>query len=251
MQALSKAKLRLFRSLHLKKKRYREGLFLVEGEKVVFEALSSSLNPMGIILREDVVHAFATRLATLSTSPVWIASEVEFAQLTTLDNSEGIIGVLPLLEEKVVSVLPPGPGLILDGLQDPGNVGTIFRIADWFGLPQVLLTAGTVDIHNPKTVRASMGAIFRISIGTIEDKELFLGQQAHRVWVADMKGELLPRVKFSKGDYLWLGNEANGIDPIIDTLDDIKRVHIPGGGEAESLNVSIAAGILVYEMMKS
>ena len=251
MQALSKAKLRLFRSLHAKKKRYKEGLFLVEGEKVVFEALSSSLHPIGVILREDVVETFDARLAALASCPVWVASEPEFAQLTSLENSEGIVGILPLLEEKEVLELPPGPGIVLDALQDPGNVGTIFRIADWFGLPQVLLTTGTVDIHNPKTVRASMGAIFRISIGRIKDKAQLLEHQPHRVWVADMKGESLPSINFSKEDYLWLGNESNGIDPIFDTLGKVKRVHIPGGGGAESLNVSIAAGILVYEMMKS
>lgn len=251
MHTLSKAKLRLFRSLHAKKKRYKEGLFLVEGEKVVFEALTSPLDPMGVILRTDVVPLYEDRLSTLTSCPVWEVSDQEFSQLTTLENSEGIVGVLPLLEEKEVSDLPPGRGIVLDGLQDPGNVGTIFRIADWFGLPQILLTTGTVDIHNPKTVRASMGAIFRVSIGTIKNKVKLLESQAHRVWVADMVGESLPSISFSGEDYLWLGNESNGIDPIFDTLAEVKRVHIPGGGKAESLNVSIAAGILVYEMIKN
>lgn len=250
MQALSKAKLRLFRSLHAKKKRYKEGLFLIEGEKIVFEALSSSLVPFGIILREDVVETFEARLSSTPSCPIWVASRPDFGQLTTLENSDGILGIMPLLEVNEIQVLPSGPGLVLDGLQDPGNVGTILRVADWFGLSQVLLTPGTVDVYNPKTVRASMGAIFRVSMGMISHKKMLLEADGSRIWVADMKGVPVHAVNFSREDYLWLGNEANGLDPIVDSLTELNRVHIPGEGKAESLNVSIAAGILVYEMMK-
>ena len=249
MQALSKAKLRLFRSLRGKKHRHKEGLFLVEGEKLVREAIHSDFELEGCVLREDVWEDHFDSLTIDRPSiPIWKAAPEEYSEMSTLETSEGIIAVVRLPKRKTTALLPEGPGFILDSLQDPGNVGTILRVADWFGMPHVLYTSGTVDLWNPKTLRASMGAIFRVKTYKIERIEEFVSQFAERIWLADMEGLPLSGSNLKGTDYFLLGNEAQGISSNFKEHPHLRKVQIPGSGGGESLNVSVAAGILAYEL---
>ncbi|MEM6628168.1 MAG: RNA methyltransferase [Bacteroidota bacterium] len=254
MQALSKAKLRLFRSLRGKKQRQKERLFTVEGEKLVQEALNSQFEVKGVVLREDVQERYLKDLlfqeSQIQNLPLWLTSSKDYREISTLENSEGILAVIRLPKEELRDTLPVGPGFILDTLQDPGNVGTILRIADWFGMPNVLFTQGTVDLWNPKTLRASMGAIFRIKPYRIKNEREFILRFASRIWLADMEGVPLPKSQMKWEDFILLGNEAQGLSPHMKEDLAHRRVSIPGFGGAESLNVSVAAGILAYELCR-
>ena len=249
MQALSKAKLRLFRSLRGKKHRYKEGLFLVEGKKLVREAQKSRFYIEGYVVREDVYEDHYHFLYTAEPhTPIWKAAPAEYSEISSLETSEGVLAVIKLPGQSVLNSLPEGPGFILDSLQDPGNVGTILRIADWFGMPQVLYTSGTVDLWNPKTLRASMGAIFRVQTSKIEGIEGLLARFTNRIWLADMEGLPLSDSDLGPEDYFLLGNEAQGISKSFRNHGQLRKLCIPGSGGAESLNVSVAAGILAYEL---
>ena len=248
MQALSKAKLRLFRSLKSKKKRYEESLFVAEGEKLTFEAFKSAFSVQGLVVREDVIDKYQPRISPLSV-PVWKASSIDFSQISSLDNPEGIMAIVSLPKVSQFTQIPPGPGIILGGIQDPGNAGTILRIAGWFGLKRVLYTPGTVDLYNPKTLRASMGAVFHVPTAMISLEVEAWNAYISQLWLADMEGIPVRDAQFTGEDYLLLGNEAHGIDSRFAQIPGIRKVHIPGSGLAESLNVSVAAGILAYEMM--
>lgn len=241
MELLSKAKLKLFASLRLKKQRYAHRLFVVEGAKMVQEAVQSGWPVHGIVVRkgnEDL-------LPPESKLPVWLAEEDSFAQINTLEAPEGLLAIVSFPDTDFTSPsLPPPPGLVLDGIQDPGNLGTILRVADWFGIPNVVCGPGTTDCLNPKALRASMGAIFRVAVTYVSQLPPLLHDQSG-LWLAHLDGKPYTRA-FAEGcNWLVIGNEANGLSPdLLRTFPD-RRVVIPRLGGAESLNASVAAGILV------
>lgn len=247
MIPLSKAKLGVFAALNERKYRYKHRLFIVEGEKMVQEALASGFAIEAIVVREGYAFSFAAYDA-----PCYEAAEKAFAQLCSLSSPEGVLAVVAFPHEhflRMDSVLVGG-GFLLENLQDPGNVGTILRIADWFGLQYVICSKGTADVLNAKTLRACMGAIFRVKIVYADDFTALLPALAEKsnVWVADMEGDSLAAAALRATDWVLLGNEANGVSAETRSATALRRVTIPRIGGAESLNVGIAAGIFAYQM---
>ncbi len=248
----SAAQIKHLRSLKLKKFREKYGQFLIEGDKIVREALAEQ----------------AHRIISIYALPEWIAHLPERAKQKNAailhDISEKTLERISLLRSpnKAVALMkmpPPTPlhlpkgswSIYLDGLRDPGNVGTIWRIADWFGFRQILASPDTVDFYNPKVIQASMGAFLRIPATTTAPEKLkqLKPPEKFAFWGADMNG--LPFGKWNPPPHgvLVIGSEAEGISPkmralLENTLCIPKAPH----SRAESLNAAVAAAILAAKI---
>lgn len=242
MSELSKNKIKWIRSLHLKKHRDELGLYIVEGEKMVNEALKFSLDSI-----ETIIHTLELDISDFKGESYQI-SHKELEQISTLKTPNKAFAIL---RQKIDSPSINAEKLIiaLDGIQDPGNLGTILRIADWYGISDIVCSKNTVDWYNPKVVQASMGAIFRVQIHYIDLFD-WLNTCSLKIYGALLEGKNIYTDKHLENGVLLMGNEGNGISS--DLLPLITHpISIPRFGEAESLNVSVATAILVSEFKRS
>lgn len=242
METISKAKIGWLRSLQQKKHREAEQVFVAEGEKMVLEGIRSSAVQTVCI----VVHSESTHLvADAKDVPVLIAGNKEMEQISAFKTPNKLLAVFRR---------PGFPGnqsgltLALDSVQDPGNMGTLLRLADWFGIEEIVCSRETVDCFNPKVIQASMGAIFRISVRYTNLSSYLSGANVP-VYGALLNGEQYTGIQYDRKGILLMGNEGNGISATL--LPFISHpVTIPRIGQAESLNVATAAAILIAEMVR-
>ncbi len=238
---------KLIRSLHQKQFRDQNDLFVAEGARLTGELLRSDFIPELIVIKDspssdvlDVVDRFADKGV-----PVYTAPKHQFDQMCDTKTPQGVLAVV---NKKDHEIIPDEPFIALDGISDPGNVGTIIRTTDWFGFRQVILGRDCADLYNPKVVRSTMGSIFRMKIVSKPEMADFLkgNFKKHKLYGADLGGDkplksCKPRGKFG----LVFGSEASGIsDELIKMLDH--RFKIEGTGRSESLNVAVAVGITLY-----
>ena len=238
----SKADIRLIRSLGQKKFRQEHGLFVVEGEKMVGEALTQKRFPVEAVYRTaDIGEELMGRMSLLSSpSPALAVLRIP---------SDGI--------PDRASALPSGLCLGLDSVRDPGNVGTILRLADWFGIETVYLSPDCADLYNPKTVQATMGSIFRQRAVTCDLHALVRGCTAAgiHVYATALDGEDIRSAALDTSRALILmGSERDGLSPALMTA-ATRRLHIPSfacnpDAAAESLNVAIATAVTCYEFRR-
>lgn len=231
MNKLTVNEIKQIRSLREKKYRDESGLFIVEGEKMVAEALSSGHEVIRVIRRDDVGDEVMERISSFSSPSPVLAIVRKLSPA-----AHGVSGLC----------------LALDNVRDPGNMGTILRIADWFGIDCVFASPGSVEIYNPKVVQASMGAVLRkklIYCDLVEKCREFrkAGKDVFGTFLKgdDIYGETLP----GEG-LIVMGNESDGISPAV-AAECSRRLTIPSfGGGAESLNVSVAAAVVVSEFRR-
>jgi len=248
MQEVSKSKIKLFSSLKLKKNRQKQRLFLVEGRKLVEEAIQSGWKIEHILLREDQADSFI--LPQSPSCPIQIISSEDFTQVHTLQQAEGILAILRLPETS--DPLPPkGPAFLLEEIQDPGNMGTLIRTSAWFGFPRIYLSKGCVDPFNPKALRASMGGIFRLEVCHLDSWQEQIQERRSPLFVAHMEGEILGKIQMPGDALILLGNEARGINPYWLNQKEATMVQIPGRGDSESLNAALSGAILAWELFKT
>ncbi|WNJ18529.1 RNA methyltransferase [Pontibacter sp. G13] len=234
----------------MKKYRYRHRRFVVEGWKMVQEAILERWKVEAIVVREGVELKSGFDLGGY---PCFQTSEEAFQKLSSQTHPEGILAIVEFPETGFgkmdeLDSLPEGPGLILQDIQDPGNLGTILRTADWFGIKQVICSKGCSDILNPKVLRATMGAIFRVEVSYTSDLTRLLRESKQTIWAADMEGENLAETPLAPESWVLIGNEANGIDRDFLKLPAVKPLTIPRIGKTESLNAGMAAGILMWQL---
>ena len=215
------------------------------------EALAARWPIEAIVLREGCVLE-ATETAPW---PVFVAEASTFDRITSQTNPEGVLAVLPFpsdihWEPSPLPQLPAGPGYLLEDLQDPGNLGTIIRTADWFGFGHVVCSKGCVDLLNPKVLRSTMGSFFRMQVQYADNFDQLVEENLDRCWAADMGGVSLAQASLTPQDWLLLGNEARGLSPHWRERTELRKVHIPGKGGAESLNAAMAAGICGWELYR-
>ena len=241
MSGLSKNKIKWIRSLQLKKNRDDLGLFLVEGEKMVAEALRD--------FPEMVEEVYSTTDFTFPkfNKKVELITEIELSQISALKTPNKSLAILKKVNIKE-SVKSKGLILALDGVQDPGNMGTILRTADWFGIDTVVCSEDTADIYNPKVIQASMGSMLRMNV-IYTSLENYLATCELPIFGALLEGENVYGRSLEKIGVLVMGNEGKGIRPNIKTYINTP-IHIPGFGKAESLNVAVATGILLSEFKR-
>ena len=230
---LTNAEMKSIRSLREKKFRDELGLFTVEGEKSVAEALASSFEVVRVLRAEDIGASAMERISQCATpSPV--------------------LAVVRMPKEDRPAELPGGLALALDGVRDPGNFGTILRIADWFGVSQVFASPDSVETFNPKTVQASMGSVFRVRVSRCDIAALCaeFSSAGRRVYGTVLDGENIYSAQLAADGLVVMGNESNGISAEVARRLD-SRLRIPSfGGGAESLNVAVATAVTLSEFRR-
>ena len=238
---LSKNQVKLIQKLHQKKYRNELNLFIVEGKKSINEFLQAGYTPQLLIATEAFTASVPQHLIT----PV---SKDELRKVSTLQNPDEGLAVFEQPKHK--GILQEGVIVALDNVQDPGNLGTIIRLCDWFGVETLLCNTQTVDCYNPKVVQASMGSLTRVAVHYL-DLAAFLTTTALPVYTMDLEGENLYTATFSKDCILILGNEANGISSEVRALSN-EVITIPRFSKhqrTESLNVAMAGAIILSEVM--
>lgn len=216
------------------------------------EALRAGWDIEAVILAERRA-AEAQRFAP---HPTYLAEAAQFRQLTQQPSPEGVLAVLPFPPRASWNLppeasLPPGPGFILEDIQDPGNLGTLIRTADWLGFRAVVCSKGSVDVLNPKVLRSTMGSFFRMPVYYRPDLAADLELLIPHCWAADMEGIPLPEAPFGPQDYVVIGNEARGLSEQLRQLPGLRRLHIPGRGGAESLNAAMAGAMIGWQLFCS
>ncbi|WP_297984526.1 RNA methyltransferase [uncultured Chryseobacterium sp.] len=237
---LTAHKIKIIQSLDKKKFRQKYNLFLVEGYKTIRELTNSNYKIQEIFSVNDNVETIDRNLVT----PI---SEAELKKISFLQHPKDAVALveLPENEEEIESDI----NLVLDGIQDPGNFGTIIRLADWFGISQIICSDDTVDLYNPKVIQATMGSFTRVNI-VYKNINEFLKDSDHENIGTDMIGESIYQYHFPTKMNLILGNEGNGIRPATEDLLS-QKITIPRFGKSqstESLNVSMATGIILGEI---
>ncbi|RQP12139.1 MAG: RNA methyltransferase [Chryseobacterium sp.] len=234
---LTAHKIKLMQSLDKRKYRQKYNMFLVEGNKTINELPASPVT---------VVEVFSTdpSLLFLPTITVTQISAAELRKISFLQHPKDSVALCRLPDEPGAADSPRR--LILDGIQDPGNLGTLIRLADWFGMEEIICSPDTVDVYNPKVIQATMGSFARVRV-IYAELEAFLSNVERAVFATDMLGDDIYDIDFPTSFDLILGNEGNGISAAVRNKAD-RVVTIPRFGDkqsTESLNVAMAAGIIL------
>ncbi|TXF79523.1 TrmH family RNA methyltransferase [Chryseobacterium sp.] len=237
---LTTHKIKILQSLDKKKFRQKYKLFLVEGNKNIAELQASPY-----IIQE----IFSCQPDSLPSglSEITPISENELKKISFLQHPKDSVAVCEINSEIFLENCPVQ--LILDGIQDPGNLGTLIRLADWFGIEQIICSEDTVDFYNPKVIQASMGSFTRVNIVYRNLNDILENSENVNIGT-DMEGENLYNIDFPEKINLILGNEGNGIRPETEELLH-RKITIPRFGNSkatESLNVSMAAGIILGQI---
>jgi len=220
--------------------RVKNNLFLAEGVRIVTDAIKSNAAKY-VILSES----YAGMQPEIST---FFFSDRLFSEISDTQNSQGIIAVCGI-EKKAFNNIDGNLLLICDGISDPGNLGTMIRTAESAGVSGVVLLKGCVDVYNPKTVRSTMGSVFRVPLYNIETHELSKLTEYDIIAAQPQNAQSLYDTSFNEKTALVIGSEAHGISA--EAQQFVKRhIKIPMGGKATSLNAGIAAGIILYEIYR-
>lgn len=239
--------LKLIRKLKQKKFRYKESKFVIESRKMLEEALQSLVIFDFILLREDIVKQVEEGKYDFDFSDLDVkyTNDILFNEVSDMSTPDGFLAVVKFPQNFSQS---SDKILLLDGLQDPGNLGTIIRSCEAFDFPNIFLL-NTVDPYNEKTLRASMGSIFRINLHFINDEDLKALCEDYKFYVADMNGVDYRKEQYTGKICLVIGNEANGISDLLLSYAN-KKIKIPMSGEIESLNAAISASVIMSEIKK-
>ena len=242
---LSKAKISLIRSLEEKKFRQKESLFVVEGEKMLLELSQSGWSFQQVFLTQAFLEKHPGKFPSAA-----LISEEELKKISFLKTSSSGLALVKFPSTPSLEIQPNGFYLVLDGIRDPGNLGTIIRTCDWFGISDIICSTDTVDFTNPKVIQSSMGSIFRVNLHYLDLNTFFSDIQTPMpIFGADMKGKNLYQTKLNQG-FLLIGNEADGLRPatrkVITQFLSIPQV----GTKVESLNASIATAIICAERFR-
>jgi TrmH family RNA methyltransferase len=238
---VTKNQIKLVVSLQQKKYRSQHGLFVVEGAKTVNEILETGLKPYKLFVDEpNKAENF---------NGVEVVSKSELKQMSSLSNPNGVLGVFYIPNVKKIE--NTDWLVALDAVRDPGNLGTIIRLCDWFGIKHLICSLDTVDCYNPKVLQATMGSIGRVNVVYMDLLD-YLTKTSLPVFGTFMDGDAVYQVKMPKTGIMVMGNEANGISNEITDIVS-QKITIPqfGPETTESLNVATATAILLNEVRRS
>lgn len=238
MEHLSKNKIKWIRSLRLKKNRDSEAVFVVEGEKMMREILKN--------WSHYIVLFCTSNEEFRENNDAFFIDKNTMKDLSALRTPSDFLLVMrqPPLQSNTTNLT-----LAIDGIQDPGNMGTIIRTADWFGVDEIVCSKETVDIFNSKVIQSSMGSLFRIPVRYL-DLHNYLSDASRPIYGALLEGGDIYEKKLHAKCIIVIGNEGNGISKSLCSLID-EPIFIPGKGAAESLNAAVATGIVLSEFSRS
>ena len=244
---LSKSQISFVNALQQKKHRKEQSLFIVEGVKSITEFLNSGYSVSTIFCTSEYLQKFGKITQKVKLHEVTGSELKKISALITPQHALALVGI----PEKTSIDAESFKGrftLVLDGIQDPGNMGTIIRTADWFGFEHIICSNETVDVYNPKVVQATMGSLSRMKVH-YTDLQPILNISRVKIYGALLDGKNIYEVDFGDEGLVVLGNEGNGItQTVIDEIDI--PVTIPRFGQAESLNVAIASSIFCSEIKR-
>ena len=251
---ISKTELKYYSSLLKKKFRDEEKKFLIEGTKLLEEAVGSNHSCEIIFMTNDFSKRYPgfIRSLTLKNYKVEVVRNQDFEKISETVSPQGIAAVLKQPKNKKLNEKNLSPLIIyLENISDPGNLGTMIRTCDWFGINTLVLSENTVELYNPKVIRSSMGSIFHLNI--FRDKRLAemgtLKDKGYKFICADLDGTDIYTFNPPEKFVLFFSNESSGPSPELLNLSD-EKVTIPREGKAESLNVASASAIVVSEIAK-
>jgi RNA methyltransferase, TrmH family len=243
---ITKSQVKYIQSLGQKKVRDQEQVFLAEGPKIINELLTaSSIQPLALYaVKEWQQVSYAGDKESL---PLTIIGQSELERISFLSTSNQVLGVFKKPTVPEVVDFSSGISLMLDDVQDPGNMGTIIRIADWFGISHIICSVSTADAYAPKVVQSTMGSIARVHV-FYKDLGKFINEHPDvKLYVTSLKGKPVQQLNKIKKGMIVIGNESKGVSDSI-----IQRAHqqitILKKGNAESLNASVATGIILSHL---
>ena len=243
---LVKQKIKYIQTLGQKKFREKEGLFIAEGPKLVNELLEADT----IAVKE--VYALKEWVNNNPLLPANIIlteiSEQELEKISQLTTPNQVVAIVQQFDTGNIITAKDQITLALDTVQDPGNLGTIIRIADWFGIKQIVCSLDSADIYNLKVVQSTMGSIARVKIIYTDLKEWLGTQENISIYAASLQGDNIAGIKKINEGIIVIGNESKGISEEIMKLATI-RITIPAKGKAESLNAAVATGIILSHIL--
>ncbi len=239
---LVKQKVKYIQTLGQKKFREQEGFFIAEGPKLVKELLEADAASVkevyGLKDWMDDNQKLLNKIIAIE------ITEIELEKISQLTTPNKVVAIVQQYETGETITAKDQITLVLDNVQDPGNLGTIIRIADWFGIKQIVCSPDSADRYNPKVVQSTMGSITRVKVYYTELEEWLSSQNGITIYAASLDGEDVTTMEKIKEGIIIFGNESKGINPELLALADIK-ITIPKKGKAESLNVAMAVGIIL------
>jgi len=238
---LSKAQIKYIRSLTQHKFRNEYKVFIAEGSKIALEWLSADASVNRIIATNEWVDVHYPLIQKHPEAELNIVKETELAAISALQAPNQVLLLVPVPEMKNIPFAKEWY-LALDDIQDPGNMGTIIRIADWFGIRSIICSPGCVDVYNPKVVQSAMGGHLRVNIYE-SDLAQFLSAVSLPKFAATLDGESVYNIERQDAGVLVIGNESKGVSENV-LLKVSQRITIPRKGGAESLNAGVSTGIL-------
>lgn len=238
---LSKARIKFIKSLQLKKYRKQEQCFVVQGEKSVLETLQSDFKIQQLLATSDFMERNKKAVSYFK-GEVLVVNANELASLgeyTTNDAALAVVTMPPNEFRKPIT----GFALMLDDIRDPGNLGTIIRTADWYGIQAIIASEETADVYNHKVIQSSMGSFTRVTVFYTNLVD-YLNTNKQPVYGTFLNGENVHALSFGTEGIIVVGNEANGISPDVEKF-VTERITIPAFGKAESLNAAIATAVVL------
>ncbi len=241
---VSKSQFKYIQSLGQKKYRDEEGVFVAEGPKLVKELIESHVELMQVYALNEWIEENKDLLKSINVTAI---TETELERMSQLKTPNKVIAIVkkfevnePAIKERI--------SLVLDTIRDPGNLGTIIRIADWFGISQIICSADCADMYNSKVVQATMGSIARVNVFYTDLPGWLKQRSGVRIYAAMLEGKDVTKMNTIKEGLIIIGNESMGIDKEVLQYSN-EKISIPRKGSAESLNAAVATGIILSHLI--
>lgn len=246
---LTKSQVKYIQSLNDKKFRKEYGVFIAEGPKIINEILANStIEPVALYATSEWWQQHKAVKNSLPLAMFYEIEELEFERISLLSTPNQVVGIFKQPVFSSMLSLKNTITILLDGIQDPGNLGTIIRIADWFGVPQIVASKDSVDVYNPKVIQSTMGSIARVKIIYEDLSDFILRHKGILVYASVLNGKPLLSFGKIKEGMLLIGNESKGISKNLLQL-ATHHITIPKFGQAESLNAAVATGIILSQVV--
>jgi len=246
---LNKTHTKYIQSLHHKKLRDENGAFIAEGPKVVLELLDSrEFVCQQLFAVNEWLADNEKTLSTYSGIEIFGIKDFELEKMSALTTPNNVLAVFKTKEQKEPINIKGKITLVLDTIQDPGNLGTIIRTADWFGIENIVCSAACADMYNSKVVQSTMGSLARVNIFYTDLQKWLQKNKAIKKYAAALHGKNIKDLKNIPEAILIIGNEGKGISDVVMQLVD-EKITIANRGEAESLNAAVATGIILSSLV--
>ncbi len=233
---ITKNQIKLIKSLRLKKIRIQSGFFVAEGEKIVDELIESDLDSINIFSTSEKYKNLKNHISINST---------QLKQISNQKSPNNVIGIFKIPNDQEIDF--NANIVALEEINDPGNLGTIIRLCDWFGIKNIICSSNSVDCYNPKVIQASMGSICRVNISYMDFHKLLESENYNTV-AADLNGQNLRDFTFSDNQIIFFGSESKGLSKKLSSQIDIKITIQRFNDNVESLNLATSVGIILSEL---